>query len=211
MPEEQSKKKGIFGKLMDVITGSPTGSESEAPEKGKFAPKKEDPIDIRFVRHFTKNGGLFLYCGTNSEVIDALGDFTKEHNLMAIGAAEDNALSYLKKTGLGNINPELSECDAIFTYCEALIAFNGSIMVNENQTKGLKINEMPKYHIILGKTSQLVENLSAAMTRVNQRYRENRPMHISTLRGPQDEQVKLASADPNKDRVLFLLLIEDSL
>jgi L-lactate utilization protein LutC len=92
-----------------------------------------------------------------------------------------------------------------------MIAFNGGIMVNENQTKGLKINDMPKYHIILGKTSQLVENLSAAMTRVNQLYRENRPMHISTLRGPQDEQVKLASADPNKGRVLLLLLIEDSL
>lgn len=210
MPESQSKKKGFFGKIIDVISGNPASSE-ETSEKGKFAPKKDEAIDVRFVRHFTKNGGLFLYCGTNQDVVDALKDFSKEHNLMGIGSPDDNASSYLKKTGLPNFNPDINDCDTIFTYCEAMIAFNGGIMVNENQTKGLKINDMPKYHIILAKTSQLVENLSAAMTRVNQLYRENRPMHISTLRGPQDEQVKLASADPNKGRVLFLLLIEDLL
>jgi hypothetical protein len=210
MPESQSKKKGFFGKIIDVISGNPASSE-ETPEKGKFAPKKDEAIDVRFVRHFTKNGGLFLYCGTNKDVINALKEFSNEHGLMGIGSPDDNASSYLKQTGIKNYNADIKNCDTIFTYCEAMIAFNGGIMVNENQTKGLKINDMPKYHIILGKTSQLVENLSAAMTRVNQLYRENRPMHISTLRGPQDEQVKLASADPNKGRVLFLLLIEDTL
>jgi len=72
------------------------------------------------------------------------------------------------------------------------------------------MDDMPKYHIVIGKTSQLVENLHGAMSRVNQQYRDNRPGQISVLKGMNDQQVKLASADPNKNRLLFLLLIEDS-
>jgi hypothetical protein len=210
MPEQQSKKRGLFGKIADIISGSPAKGEKD-PVKGKFAPRKEEPKDVRFVRHFTRNGGLFVYCSKPQEVIDALGEFSKEYNLMNIGSPDENAKSYLKKTGISNFCDDLDKCDTIFTYCEAMMAFNGGIMVNENQTRGLNINNMPSCHIILGKTSQLVENLSAAMTRVNRLYRNNRPMHISTLRGAQDEQVKLASADPNKGRTLFLLLMEDSL
>jgi hypothetical protein len=70
---------------------------------------------------------------------------------------------------------------------------------------------MPKYHIVFGRTSQLVESLSNAMTLVNHHYRDKRPMQISVLKGSKDPQVNLAAADPNKNRVLFLLLIEDTL
>jgi hypothetical protein len=211
MAEKDSNKKSFLGKFFQVLSGAPSSGAETEDGKGKFAPKEDEPLDVRFVRHFTESGGFFLYCGTKNELNDGLRDIIDEHNLLALGSPDENIMSFLKQAGIPKLNNNLDECDTICTYCEALMAFNGGIMVNENQTKGVKINNMPKYHIVIGKTSQLVENLSAAMTRVNQRYRENRPMSISTLRGPQDEQVKLASADPNKNRILFLLLIEDSL
>ena len=163
------------------------------------------------MRHFTQSGGYFLYCGTKGEIIDALRDIISEHNLMGIGSPDDNVLSFLKQGGIPKVLSNLDECDTICTYCEALMAFNGGIMIDEYQTKGVRIDQMPKYHIVMGKTSQLVESLSSAMSKINQQYRDQRPMQISQLKAPLDEQVKLASADPNKGRTLFLLLIEDLL
>ena len=211
MAEKESKKKGFLGKFFDVLTGSPSSASSEEDEKGKFAPVEKEPIDVRFVRHFTHSGGYFLYCGTKGEVIDALKDIISEHNLMGIGSPDDNVISFLKQGGIPKVLTNLDECDTICTYCEALMAFNGGIMIDEFQTKGVRIDQMPKYHIVLGKTSQLVESLSSAMSKINQQYRDHRPMQISQLKAPLDEQVKLASADPNKGRTLFLLLIEDLL
>lgn len=210
MADKESSKKGFFGKLMDVITGNPVDSPQNVEETGQFAPKEKEAIDVRFVEQLTQNGGYFVYCGTKKELIESFNLITEEHHLEAVGTPDQNLMSFLKTNGVNNLSDNLKECDTICTYCEALIAYNGGIMINEHQTKSVRIDDMPKNHIVIGKTSQLVENLHGAMSRVNQQYRDNRPGQISVLKGMNDQQVKLASADPNKNRLLFLLLIEDS-
>jgi len=210
MAEKETGKKSFFGKLIDVITGSPITEPVGAVKAGQFAPKEKAPQDVRFVEKFTQNGGLFVYCGTKNEVIASLKNIIEEHQLMSIGSPDDELLSFLKENKIPKLYDNLKDCDTICTYCEALIAFNGGIMINEHQTNGVRIDDMPKYHIVIGKTSQLVDSLHFAMTRVNQLYRDNRPGQISVLKGPKDEQVIQASADPNKNRMLFLLFIEDS-
>jgi L-lactate dehydrogenase complex protein LldG len=211
MADKETEKQGIFGKLFSVITGAPASKTEDDAKIGEHAPKEKEPEDVRFVRQFTQNGGFFLYCGTTNEIIDGLHNMIAEHNLANIGSPDPNIFSFLKSNNIPKVEANIEKCDTICTNCEALIAFNGGIMINEFHTHGLRIDEMPKYHIVFGKTSQLVENLSSAMTRVNHQYRENRPMQIAVLKGAKDPQVNLASADPNKDRTLFLLLIEDSL
>jgi len=211
MADKETDKQGIFGKLMSVITGAPAIKSDKDATSGDHAPKEKEPEDVRFVRQFTQNGGFFLYCGTTNEIIDGLHNMIAEHNLNNIGSPDANIFSFLSANNIPKLQADINQCDTICTNCEALIAFNGGIMINEFHTHGLRIDEMPKYHILFGKTSQLVENLSGAMTRVNHQYRENRPMQISVLKGAKDPQVNLAAADPNKDRTLFLLLIEDSL
>ncbi len=210
MADKDTSKKGFLGKLMRVISGSPAPAGDGTEVRGQFAPKVKDPVDVRYVQQFTQNGGHFVYCGTKAELVENLKNIIAEHELMAIGSPDDNILSFLKNEGIPNILDNLKECDTICTYCEALIAFNGGIMITEHQAKGTRIDDMPNYHIAIGKTSQLVENLHGAMSRVNHLYRNQRPEKISVLKGPNDESVKIASADPNKNRVLFLLLIEDS-
>lgn len=209
MAENESKKKGFLGKFLDVISGSPTQMGRTDEEKGKFAPKEKEPNDVRFVRQFTEAGGFFIYCGTKSEVSDAINDILEEDNLFGLGSPDKKVLAQLKQLGIRRLNENLQDCDAICTYCETMIAFNGGIMMTEHQTNGMRIEQMPKYHIVLGKTSQIVEKLSDAMIVINQLYRNNRPMQITQLKAPHDEHVKIASADPNKGRVLFVLLIED--
>lgn len=210
MADKESSKKGFFGKLMDVIIGNPVESPQNSDETSQFAPKEKEPVDVRFVEQLTHNGGYFVYCGTKKELIESFNLIIEEHQLEAIGSPDENLMSFLKSNSINNLYDNLKECDTICTYCEALIAYNGGIMINEHQTKGIRIDDMPRHHIVIGKTSQLVENLHGAMSRVNQHYRDNRPGQISVLKGMNDQHVKLASADPNKNRLLFLLFIEDS-
>lgn len=210
MADKETGIKSFFGKLMDVISGNPASSPINQDTSGQFAPKENDPIDVRFVEQFTHNDGKFLYCGTKKELIEGLKNIIEEHQLQALGTPDSDLMALLKGYDIPKLYDDLKECDAICTYCEALIAYNGGIMINEHQTKGIRIDDMPKYHIVIGKTSQLVENLHGAMSRVNHLYRNNRPGQISVLKGPKDEQVIQASADPNKNRVLFLVFIEDT-
>lgn len=211
MAEKESNKKGFFGKFFDVLSGNPIPMGKAEEEFGKFAPEEKEPDDVRFVRRFTESGGFFVYCGTKAEVIAAINDILEEHNLLGIGSPDEKVLALLKQLNISRLSESVKDCDIICTYCESMIAFNGGIMMTENQTHGLKIDQMPKYHVVLGKTSQIVEKLSDAMGRINQHYRNNRPAQISQLRAPNDEQVRIANADPNKGRVLFVLLIEDLL
>ena len=210
MAEKQTGKSNFFSKLMEVITGSPSSAEQQVKEQGQFAPVEKESKDVRFVKTLTQNGGNFVYCGSKEELVESLIKVIDEYQLVGIGSPDDNLLSFLKKEKLPKVYDSLKDCDTICTYCEALIASNGGIMVNERQTMGIRIDDMPDYHIVIGKTSQLVENLHGAMAKVNRQYRDNRPGQISVLKGPNDENVKLASADPNKDRTLFLLLVEDT-
>lgn len=211
MAEKKSKKSGFFGRFMKVLSGAPDTKSTELDtEKGKYAPQEVEPNDVRFARNFTEAGGFFMYCGTVPELNSAIKDIMASHNLLGLGSPDNNLLSFLKKQQIPHLQNNVKDADTICTYCEAMIAFNGGIMINEYQTKGLKIDQMPKYHIVLGRTSQLVENLSSAMSKMNQQYRNERPMQISQLKAPLDHQVKLANADPNKGRTLFLLLLEDT-
>ena len=210
MADKQTGKPNFFSKLFGVLSGAPDQSVSGNEETGKYAPVEKESIDVTFVKNLTQNGGQFVYCGSNEELTASFKKILDEYNLTSVGSPDNNLMSFLKKIQVPNLGPNLNECDTICTYCEALIASNGGIMVNDQQTSGVRIDEMPSHHIVIGRTSQLVDNLHGAMSHVNHKYRNNRPSQIGVLKGPNDESVRLADADPNKNRFIFLLLVEDS-
>lgn len=210
MADKQTGKPNFFSKLFGVLSGAPDQTVSGNEETGKHAPVEKESIDVTFVKNLTQNGGQFVYCGSNEELTASFKKILDEYNLTSVGSPDNNLMSFLKKIQVPNLGPNLNECDTICTYCEALIASNGGIMVNDQQTSGVRIDEMPSHHIVIGRTSQLVDNLHGAMSHVNHKYRNNRPSQIGVLKGPNDESVRLADADPNKNRFIFLLLVEDS-
>lgn len=209
----QKGKPGLFGKFLSVLSGKPDESrEEEALEaKSPYAPKEEEPIDLSFVRTYTQNGGHFLYCESFDEAIMNVQKICMERGLQNLFVPESAISDALKKNGMTVETNSASMCDGISTTCEALVAFNGGVMITDHQLGIYKISELPETHIILAKTSQVVDSLSSGMGRINNTYRENRPNQITTLKGAQSEAVRQASADPNKNRTLYLLLIEDDL
>jgi len=131
-----------------------------------------------------------------------------EENVDLIFTAEDDVKSLLNELQL-NVSDVSGSCNAVVSNCEALIAFNGGIMIDEVQTAGNKLKDLPTVHVVIGRTGQIVENLHAGMARINNKYRDKRPGSITTLRGAKEDAVQMAAIDYNANRILYLLLLED--
>lgn len=206
----QKGKPGFFGKFFSVLSGKPDEKrEDDTPEKSPYAPKEEEPIDLRFVQTYTQNGGHFLYCESLEEALNNVEKICLEAKIQQLFTPERSIYDSLHKINLPvqQENPSIS--DGICTTCEALIASNGGIMITDYQVGIFKTYELPETHIILARINQVVDGLSSGMSKINNKYREKRPNQITTLKGAQSESVRQASADSNKNRTLYLLLIED--
>ena len=198
-------------KIIKVITGAPDEtSEEKLGGKSKYAPSKKDPIDLRFVEQFTRNGGHFLYCEDWDEVKSNITSIAKEEKIEVFYSAEEELKISIRELDI-SISDNAQECTAICSNCEALVAFNGGIMIDDLQTGGHKLSELPTLHIVIGRTTQMSENLHAGMARINNKYKDKRPGQITTLKGSKAESVQMAKIDHNKHRVLYLLLLEDEL
>ncbi len=204
------EKKGFLSKLRRVILGEPSEASINEVERGKYSPKALEPIDVRFVEMFTKSGGLFIYCQDNKELNENIERVCTEENITFVYSCEEEIKNILSTVDV-MISQDASRSNAICSTCEALVAYNGGVMINEWQTGGIRLGDLPDVHIVIGRTSQIVENLHAGMAIINNKYRDKRPSQNTTLKGAGDKSNPLASNDLNANRVLYLLLLEDVL
>lgn len=201
-----ARQQGFFSKLKSSLLGA---SSSHDEERGKFAPKEEQPLDEKFVSQFTEGGGNFMYCPSRAEAIEELILYTEAQKWKGLFIATPSLADWANDTKLEATFENDGQFPVVMTGCEALIAFNGGIMIHSHHTGGRKLGDLPQHHILIAYTSQIVANLRDGMTAINQKYREQRPSNIAVIRAPHDQAVELASADPNKGRTVFLILIED--
>ena len=201
-----ANKKGFFSKLKSSLLGS---SKTEEEERGKFAPKEELPLDEKFVAQFTEGGGNFMYCLSKEEAVEGLHQYMDDQAWKGVFISTPALAGFENDLKIGSTFENDGQYPVVLSGCEALIAFNGGIMIHSHHTGGRKLGDLPKNHILIAYTSQIVANLRDGMTAINQKYRDERPSNISVIRAPHDQSVELASADPNKGRTVFLLLIED--
>jgi len=201
-----ANQKGFFSKLKSSLLGS---SKTEEEERGKFAPKEELPLDEKFVAQFTEGGGNFMYCLSKEEAVEGLHQYMDDQAWKGVFISTPALAGFENDLKIGSTFENDGQYPVVLSGCEALIAFNGGIMIHSHHTGGRKLGDLPKNHILIAYTSQIVANLRDGMTAINQKYRDERPSNISVIRAPHDQSVELASADPNKGRTVFLILIED--
>lgn len=209
---ESKKGKSLFSKFMSVLSGKPTSTHEDAPTpKSEFAPKEKEPVDLTFVKRFTDSGGKFLYCESVEEIYEYLGQITQEAGLRSIYCKDHNLQSILSRAGLEFTGDDYRNADAFCCECEYLISFNGGIMISENQTRGVKLDQLPEVFISVAHTSQIVENLRAGLTGIRQRY-ENLPAQITTIKGPKDsEGISQGSGASTCQKDIYLILLEDQI
>jgi hypothetical protein len=201
-------RKGFFSKLVSSLKSSET---TEPSKEGQFAPEDKLPLDEKFVSQFHEGGGHFIYCASEQDALAGLEQYASEHSWPGIYISDESLRTFENKLGLKITFNNDGQMPAVVSGCEALIAFNGGIMVHNHHTGGRRLSDLPQHHVIFAYTSQIVANLRDGMTSINLKYRENRPGNIAVIRAPHDQNVQMASADPNKDRNVFLVLIEDEI
>ena len=68
-----AKSSGFLSKLKSSLLGKTERTEESTV--GKFAPKQEEPLDVKFVQTFTEGGGNFMYCTSLQEGVHALEQY----------------------------------------------------------------------------------------------------------------------------------------
>lgn len=199
-------KGGFFSKLTASFKKSSTVNE---PNLGKFAPEEKTPLDEKFVSQFTEGGGKFMYCTSKHDAITALKHYCSEQHWSGAFISSPNLAGWKNEITINSTFENDGQFPVVLSSCEALIAFNGGIMIHDHHTGGRRLADLPEHHILIAYTSQIVANLRDGMTAINQKYRDDRPGNIAVIRAPHDQNVELAAADPNKNRTVFLILIED--
>ena len=168
---QSQEKGGFFKKVINIIAGNPTPAPkgtSDAP--GKYEPQEKESLDLRFVKNFTKSGGHFLYCKDIDELKSNIDNVCQEKNIQSIYTCEDDIKEILKDLSV-EVQSNAGASQAICSNCEALIAQIGGIMIDDIQTGGIRLKDLPDVHIIVARTSQMVENLHAGMAKINNKYR----------------------------------------
>lgn len=161
----------------------------------------KEPLDVQFVQHFNKGGGHFLYCENQQKALENLQKIIRHEGVQNIQCFDDNLQNYLDSLSF-KPNPTTPAYNLL--KCEFLIAFDGSIMVTNHQTKGRKLLDLENRYIILAHPAQIKQNSSEALTAIKRNH-QNIPSYISCLKlnefGLQEEE--------SKTKLIYLLLVED--
>ncbi|MDY7396930.1 hypothetical protein UMM65_16915 [Aureibaculum sp. 2210JD6-5] len=167
-------------------------------------------LDETFVQNFIDKGGKFLYCTNQEEVNQNLSNIIKENNWEKV-VCFNNDLNKILTIVDSDSTSTISKQYPFFTYCEHLLADEGSILFSSEQVHYHKIAELPDYFIVFAKTSQMVKDKSEGLMGIRQTYQKNFPTNISSIKSYVPEKVDddFLSFGNNNAKNLYLLLLED--
>lgn len=186
-----------------------TDSKENLDDKSPYAPAVDLPIDEQFTFNFKTNGGKFIYCENLSEVSENFENILAENDWFESEVqCFDSRLFYLLDENKLNYtdtkNPKF-----FFSFCENLIADEGSILFSSLQLKHFKPNELPTNMIVFATTSQMVVSKGDGLRVIKNKHEKDYPTNITTIKYFEEvkEQDFLHYGSCHKN--LYLLLLED--
>jgi len=113
------------------------------------------------------------------------------------------------QTDQGYAVDDLEGCDAGLTECETLVAQTGSVLVSAPGSGGRALSILPPHHVVLARRNQMVPDLSAALQRVQEKFKGKFPSFMSFISGPSrtgdiERILVLGAHGPKKLTILLL-------
>lgn len=203
-------KKNLFNKILEKVIPALKDSKlksnhEDLSEQEKLLPSPNDPSDVAFAKVFTRDGGKFTYCENMDDFYLNFKNLLNESQWKKPYCSNDGLKELLKPTEL-YFEEDFNTSDSSISTCEFLIAFNGSVMVSGQQTKNIKIEELPEKLIIVAYTSQIVKNIGEGLRGIQNKYGNSRPSLVTTIRTKEYTSM-MSDSDRTKD--LHIFLIED--
>lgn len=186
----------------------------DSKEKGgknaesKFMPERTPPTDEYFMENFKNNGGKFLYCSNQKEVLSTFDSILNENSWgeNEICCFDKNLKSMFVGAKLHYSTDANAPC--FLTTCESLIANTGALLISSNQIGEKKLKELPANFIVLATTSQLTDTIGEGLQGIKSNQRKI-PTNITTIKTFDDKQESNFMSYGNTSKNLYLLLLED--
>lgn len=196
----------FFNKFLKNIIKISQKEEAET----KDLQEDELSIDEQFVKKFIHKGGKFLYCSDKEELERNLVQVLQENEWNNVITFDENLKELLTKIKSAKTNKIIPSLPFI-TYCECLIANDGSIMFSSKQLKDKKLKELPLNFIVCAKTSQLVKDSRDGISGIRNRSERNSPTIISSIKDfiINKKETDFMSYGNTNSKTLYLLLLED--
>ena len=185
----------------------------KSSEKEEVTPDVEQDdlsVDEQFVKKFIQKGGKFLYCSDKEEVKKNLAQVLQENQWNNVTSFEDKLhklLTEISSAKTKKIIPSIP----FLTFCECLVASDGSIMFSSKQLKDKKLKDLPNNFIVFARTSQIVKDSRDGISGIRNRSEKNTPTIISSIKDfiIDKTDTDFMSYGNTNSKTLYLLLLED--
>jgi len=173
-----------------------------------------EAMEIVFAHAFTQNGGNFIFCENENDLLNNLSAFVKELSLKKVFTTDAVISSFLEKAHIKFWGDEkaLTEGDVSFTGCEALIARTGTVLVSSKLAGGRKSSVASPVHVVVAFLSDLVPDIADAMRLMKERYKTQLPSMFSLLSGPsRTADIEKTLVTPaHGPKAIYVFLLDDS-
>lgn len=141
-----------------------------------YDPITDDPVMV-FAESIVGNGGKFVYCKDEKDMINKLNSLIEYRNWSNKILSYGNALKdYLQANGIHANQMEEEKAEVGITLCHSASARNSLIIVTSNQVDN-EFSKLPNILIIIIFTSQIVTDLRTSLNQLS----EDMPKFITTL------------------------------
>lgn len=198
---------GLFKRFLKPILKNKQEKGTKDTEESKFMPEQKLPTDENFMGNFKKNGGKFLYCSDQTEILSTFDRILKENHwdYNQVFCFKDN----LKNMFGGSSHYSTSSTVPCFlTTCEYLIADTGALLISSNQIGEKKLKELPSNFIVFATTSQLIDTIGEGLRGIKS-HQQKIPSNITTIKTFEDNQESDFMSYGSTSKNLYLLLLED--
>ena len=144
-----------------------------------FQPLQQD-IVVEFAEQFTKLQGKFSFCMNEEELVANFNKLCSQNGWKNIYCTEPKLQTILQQQ---EWYQDIKTCDVSVTTCELLVARTGSIILSAAKNGRIPSVYAP-IHVCVAYTSQLVYDLTDALSEVKQAYGQNLPSIITLATGP---------------------------
>lgn len=177
-----------------------------------FNPLADDQ-DVVFAQEFSQLGGKFVYCANEKELLLFLKTLSEQDQWRSVYTQDASIRSLCESAELDLLLPEVDITDAevAVSYCDALVARFGSIMLSSGLKSGRKLVASPDKHVVIGFASQLVPELKDALKLVREKYKGLFPSFVTTVSGPSrtleiERETVIGAMGPKE---LYLFYVDD--
>lgn len=159
-------KENILGRLKNIQNHA---SVLPYPNIGReikdIYPEPTDSLDILFAQAFQSNGGKFIFCESQKELIENLNTLTLQKKWSKVYCWENELQQLFDQHNFSywGQKEELIHADASITTCDALIARTGSVLLSSNADSGRSLSIVPPVHLVIATSNQVIYNLKEVL------------------------------------------------